>query len=361
MFNHNKLSKNKFFMNIYKKLKKIYESRENNITYDKLIIEHSVLDNNILNNNFTSSEIKDDIIRTIKYAYKIIYKNNILYYYSSKKRLVQSFILQFFKIINSLRILFKTNNKDNIQVIKYFDTNNKKTFPKTENGILSPNEINSGLTILSHDHNGEIILYRKEEVFKVLIHELIHSNAIDHKLIFSSNVKDFSSHFCVNYIVLFNEAYTEACANILNLFFINIIDHCNNKSNNKKMLYKDLDKMFNEELNYSKYIYSKIMNYYGLNNINDIIKKDNKCSVYFPQKTNVFSYYFLKFILLLHLDEMAVILKKQNNLLKITDEIYIDLLIKLVMDNLKDINNYFIKNCKDKNKSLRLTCHEIKV
>ena len=356
MLKNIKLSKNKFFMNIYKKLKKIYESCDNNITYDKLIIETTILNNNILNNNFTSSEIKNNIIRTMKYAYKITYKNNILYYYSSKKQLVPLFILQFFKIINSLRILFKTNNKDNIQIIKYFDTNNKKIFPKTGNAILSPNEINSGLTILSHKHNGEIILYRKEEIFKVLIHELIHANSIDHKLIFSSNVKDFSSHFCVNYIVLLNEAYTEACANILNLFFINII-----YNNNKKSLYNNLNKMFNKELNYSRYIYSKIMNYYGLNSIDDIIKKDNKCSVYFPQKTNVFSYYFLKFILLLHLDEMGVILKKQNNLLKIVDGIYIDLLIKLVMNNLKDINTYYVKNINDKNKSLKLTCHEIKV
>ena len=347
-------------MNIYKKLKKIYYSVSNNITYNKLIIENSDIINNILNNDFTSPEIKDNIVRTIKYAYKITYKNNILYYYSSKKRLNQSFILQFFKIINSLRILFKTNNKENIQIIKYFDTNNKKTFPKTGNTILSPNEINSGLTILSHEHNGEIILYRKEEVFKVLIHELIHANAVDHKLIFSSNVKDFSNNFCVNYIVLLNEAYTEASANILNLFFINIINHVKSKVDLDKSKV-DLDKMFNEELNYSSYIYSKIMNYYGLKSINDIIKKDNKCSVYFPQKTNVFSYYFLKFILLLHLNEMSVILKKQNNLLKITDGIYIDLLIKLVMDNLKDINTYFIKNSNDKNKSLKLTCHEIKV
>ena len=341
---------NKFFINLYNKIKKIYKKDSSKISKKSIVIAEYILDHNILNNNFTSSNIRDDIIKNIKYSYKIVYNNNILYYYSKTKTL-DKYIIYIFQIINTLRILFNRNKSDNIQIVRYFKTNNRKLFPDTDK-ILSPNEINSGLTILSnnHDHNGEIILFRKEEILKVLIHELIHSNLIDNKLIFSQNVKNFSDKFCVNYNILLNEAYTEAIANILNIFFINIIS---------KKSKKNLDVMFQNELKYSIYIYSKIMKYYNIDDINTVIKNDDKCKAIFQQKTNVFSYYFLKFILLLHLDELGSLLEKQKYLLKIDNEVSINKLIDLIIENLEDINKYFIKNINDKNNSLKLTFYQL--
>ena len=56
------------------------------------------------------------------------------------------------------------------------------------------------------------------------------------------------------------------------------------------MKMKELNIMFQNEIKYSIYICNKIMNYYNINNINDILKKNNTCITYFLQKTNVFSY-----------------------------------------------------------------------
>ena len=252
-----------------------------------------------------------------------------------------------------LKILFNRDFDKNIQKVTFFETEQKKVFPKKKNNILSPNEINSGLTFLDFHKNGDIILYRKQEILKVLIHELIHSNLIDEKIIFSKNMKDFSNLFCVKYDILLNEAFTESFATILNIFYIHI---------NAKFNIKLLDVMFYNELLYSTYISTKIMNYYDINNIDDVIKNNTLCKTIFPQKTNVFAYYILKNIILKNHIDLGKILSKYdlNNDYKINNEYCVNALIKLILNNIKFLDNKsFIVN--DKNKSLRMCLYEIKL
>ena len=116
---------------------------------------------------------------------------------------------------NSYTEKSKINDKKDKTVAEIDREKLEKKFPK-KNEILGPNEVNSGLTFLDVHKNGDIILYRKEELLKVLIHELIHSNLIDEKIIFSGSINEFSKLFCVNYNILLNEAFTESFATIIN-------------------------------------------------------------------------------------------------------------------------------------------------
>ena len=260
--NCSNITSNKFFIELYDNFYKIV----NNITINNIKIEHynNSEINNLKSNQFTSQNILNNIIDTLKYNYLITFENNTIIYYSSKiikNNKIPKIIIHMFIIIKALKILFNRNN--NHQKVVYFETNKKKLFP-LNNSILSPNEVNSGLTNLDFHKNGNIILFRKEELLKVLIHELIHSNLIDEKIIFSNKIKSFSSEFCVKYNILLNEAFTETFALILNIFYINII------GSNDKL---NLNIMFDNELKYSDYICSKIMHYYNIKNIQDIIKK----------------------------------------------------------------------------------------
>jgi hypothetical protein len=349
--NISKLSKNIFFNKIFNELNIIYKNIIENFLLKNIIIKNIFIEN-INKNQFISNNIKNQINKIIKYGYVINYENIILKYYTNKKinnNILPKLIINILIITKSLLILFKKNFKNNIQKINYYELSNKKIFPKNNNIILSPNEINSGLTNINLNEYGEITLFRKEEILKVLIHELIHSNLIDKNIIFSNISKFYNKMFCVNYNILLNEAFTETMANILNIMFINIIDQ---KSN--IIL---LNKMFKNEIKYSIYIYSKIMDYYKINNINDIIKnKNGNCIKTFPQKTNVFSYYFLKSILLLKHISFGNILYKCN--LELNNNDIIDI-IKLLNNNIELINKYKY-DIKDKNKSLRLTLYEIK-
>ena len=347
---HTNITSNKFFMKLYDDFNKII----NSISINNLKIENynnSEIDN-LKNNKFTSENILNNIIDTIKYYYIITFENNSIIYYSTKSiknNKIPKIIIHMFIIIKALKILFNRNNYH--QKVVYFETYNKKLFP-LNNSILSPNEVNSGLTNLDFHKNGTIILFRKEELLKVLIHELIHSNLIDEKIIFSNKIKGFSNGFCVKYNILLNEAFTETIALILNIFYINIIGN-NNKLN--------LDIMFNNELKYSDYICSKIMDYYNIKNIEDIIKKNEVCNKDFPQKTNVFSYYVLKNILLYQHIKFANIIKKYSIDYKINNELSIIKIIELLNKNINKLNSRLINVSSDKNKSLRLCLYELKI
>jgi len=72
-------------------------------------------------------------------------------------------------------------------------------------------------------HNGDIIIFRKEENIKVLIHEMFHSNYRDLMLIRHMNNSEFTDNFCTDYDILLNESYTEFNATIMNIFYISLI------------------------------------------------------------------------------------------------------------------------------------------
>jgi hypothetical protein len=116
--------------------------------------------------------------------------------------------------------------------------------------------------------------------------------------------------------------------------------------------------MFKNEIKYSNYICSKIIKFYGINNIKDILKNNNECINNFPQKTNVFSYYILKNILLTNHILFSNILDKYTLNYKINNENCIIDIINLILNNINsiNINDIFIK---DNNKSLRLCLYEL--
>ena len=222
---HSKITDNIFFMGLYNNLKNILKNikiEKNDIN----IIKKNNLDNldnlDISDSEFTSKEIKDYILNKIKYEYEVTYENNTIIYFSTKMRPPIKNIIHMMTIIKMLKILF---NRTFHQKVVYFETILKKKFPKKKyiNNPLGINEVNSGLTYIDLHKNGDIILFRKEEILKVLIHELIHSNLIDEKVIFSNESPQFSNLFCVNYEILLNEAVTESYALIINMFYIHIV------------------------------------------------------------------------------------------------------------------------------------------
>lgn len=349
-----KLTENKYFMELYNTFKELYNKISiNDNDYNNIHIENVVEspDFYLTDNDFTSDEIKLYILSNLKNGYKIIFENNTIIYFTKKNKVNLSLVKHIFKIIYILKNIF--NRSDKSQIIIFFETNKKKKFPIKQK-ILGPNEINSGLTILDlQKKNGNIILYRKEEVLKVLIHELVHSNLIDQKLIFSHNNNYFNKLICVNYDIVINEAFTEFFALILNIFYINIV---NNLKRN------DLNTMFNNEIKYSFYISSKIFKYYNINNINEIIKNNNNCKITFLQNTNIFSYYILKKILLKDHLIIGEILDKYSENYKINDRVCIKKIIDILITNIEQMkNNKYNTFDFYKNNSLRLCLYELKL
>jgi hypothetical protein len=345
---------NSFLIKLYKDMKKNIK-KDINYKLIKIVEEpnNDIFNKNnyIIGNNFLSEDNALYILKKNKYTY-IFYYKNIEIIYSTKDKLkgenIPKVIEHMLIIINLMKNIFKNNHK---QKIVYFETLNKKKFPK-KNEILDKDNVNSGVTYLEDNHScGDIILYRSEEVLKVLIHELIHSHLIDFKLISSKNSKLIDNLFCSNYKILLNEAFTETLATIINLFYINII---------KEDDEDELNKMLLNEIYYSNYISSKIFNYYKINSINQIIKKNGTCNNNFMQKTNVFSYYILKNIFLSSLDYFSKLIKKYSKNYKINNENFIIEIIELINNKKYDFDKRLIK-INDKNNSLRLCLYELDI
>ena len=100
--------------------------------------------------------------------------------------------------------------------LNYYLFDNQK---KINGSIFGRNEINSGFC--QHGQNTTITIYRKEEVFKVTIHELIH--AFEYERV--EDTSEIIKHYQKKYNITSNkintyEAYTEIWANLINCFFI---------------------------------------------------------------------------------------------------------------------------------------------
>jgi hypothetical protein len=144
---------------------------------------------------------------------------------------------------------------------------------------------------------------------------------------------------------------------------INIFKNKNEKYDLKK--YYDLNRMFNNECQYSNYICSKIKLYYNIDNMNDIIKNKNQnkeCIDYFPQYTNVLSYYFLKNILINNHIKFGKIYLKYNTNYKINNDLFNEEIIKLIINDMKNLDKRLVKiNKNDKNNSLKMSYYEIMI
>lgn len=344
------LMEKSFFINLYNELKNIYDNLNNNpISY--IHIENNI---KLENNNFMTKEV-NYLCKKLKYGYILEKNNDTIHFFTNKKinKVIPSKIKKIFQLIEILKTLFKRNNFS--QKITVYDLNIKKKLP-LKNEIIGPNHCNSGLTEVHLDKNGDIILYRNEELLKVCIHELIHSNLIDSALIFSDISKTFTNNFCFRYSVLLNEAYTECIAVIIHLMYIHII-------NNGKKNIQSINQMFNNEIKYSIYNVSKILDFYEIYSINEIIKINNNCKKYFQQKTNVFSYYFLKLILFIKIDDLNNLLLKYTKNYKINNNIFLTKIYNLLKNNISIIDIVKIKikeNELENNNSLCLTLYEIK-
>ena len=399
--NNESILKNKFWMNVYEKMKAIiYNYKyQNNIIYKKELHDGSSILNNIFKTSAFISPIIIDYIKIhLTHYYLIEFDNNTIYYFvkSTTKSIsnkTNKDINELCRIIYTMKILFNRTNKNNKQTLYYFPTSLKKKINKNTH-ILGINECNTGYSYLDSLYykkeeihcchpNGNIHIFRKEEHYKVLIHELIHACYKDQDMILSNETESFSKKFCVNKQILLNESYTETIATILNLFYLHIILY-NNKliskinkkqsKNNKQSINKNknmniLNLMYINETKYSFYTMAKILNFYKISSINDFTKYSNQkgCNTVFLQETNVFSYYIVKPLLLYNINKFSTFLKKYTDNFSVVSQDCVKYFSKMILNiihNDKNIKNIIknlldkFKNCK--NKSLRLTLYEIK-
>ena len=338
------LCKNKYFNDIKKNLITIYKK---DIEIDNIIIskkEYKIVDDSY----FVGKSIQNKMLK-LKYTYEIKYKNILIYFITSKNlKVIKKRIIKLIKIIKTIKELF--NRDKAYQKITIYDINERKCLPRKNNETIIPDNCNSGYcsVLYSTNKNGDIVLYRNEEFYKVLIHELIHANFIDYHIIINQNKSNMNKKICTDYNILLNEAFTETFSCLLNIIIINYDTKIN------------IDIIFKNEVKFMLNMFNKLLNYYSIKNIQDIIVEKG-CKKYFKQRTNVFSYYILKFLNYVNINKFLIMMEKNTNKnYSIKNGNYNKEYIKYVFNNIFLLNKY-IKNEKVKDRSLRLTLYELKV
>jgi hypothetical protein len=212
-----------------------------------------------------------------------------------KKRVNRIYKLLYF-IISHSKMNLKT-----LKITLFFNKSDKKITKKYE--TLSPKHINTAVTYACAT-NGEIFLYRNEEWFKVLAHELMHSLCLDFSGLDIKDLKDnFKKLFKLNSNYEISESYAEFWATIINVLFLSYDITSSYKSFKENVaMMLDIEKIF------SLYQVTKILKYMKIDGYENLIDRHRL----YEEKTNVFAYYIVKTILLYHYDDFLSFCHENN-------------------------------------------------
>lgn len=201
------------------------------------------------------------------------------------------------------------------------------TMDDIDKTTMSPFNINTGYSY--HVKNeGKIVIYRIDELYKVYIHEITHNIdlhihtenlLVKHNDIFKFYLGDN------NYPLLINEAYTEFITLILWNYYL-ILFHSTQINNIEYTTISLLQHMLNQELYNSKLVCNLYFNYLNVDNLNIFLKPNN-----INQNTNGFSYIFIKYIFLLHINQFQSLVPNKHSIL-IINTIISDLLIDISLN-----------------------------
>lgn len=198
-----------------------------------------------------------------------------------------------------------------------------KELPKTQMEILNQHHVNTAFTY-SCPVNAEIVVFRKEEWFKVFMHETFHNFALDF-----SDMENSACHakileiFPVRSDVNLFEAYTEFWARIMNVVFCSYLNTKTYKKNDKNEKEIDIDEFLdnvetfmNFEIMYSFFQMIKVLHFMNLEYKQLWEKGANSDTIrnaLYKEDTNVLSYYVITLLLIYNYQSFMLWCHKFNS------------------------------------------------
>jgi hypothetical protein len=182
--------------------------------------------------------------------------------------------------------------------IYIYHTSLTKNLPSTNVEVLNEMNVNTAFT-RTCQKDSEIVVFRKEEWFKVFIHETFHNFGLDFSDMNNSNcTKKILSIFPVNSDVNLYESYTEFWARMMNVLFCSYI-HSKNNDIDEFLNYAQM--LINFERMYSFFQMVKVLNFMDIQ-YNQLYQKnvhaENVRKHLYKENTNVLSYYIITLILI---------------------------------------------------------------
>lgn len=182
--------------------------------------------------------------------------------------------------------------------IYMFMTPSIKTMPYINSANMTRKHINSAFTY-SCSKNNNIHIFRKEEWFKVFIHETFHNLGFDFSGIDNGFSDIYASKiFPMNLEFRLYESYCETWATIIHSIFI----YYENKQHiDKKEIISDISSIIEKEAMFSLFQCNKILHHFGMKYENLYLQDEESrfARIHkYKESTPVISYFFFKTILL---------------------------------------------------------------
>ena len=178
----------------------------------------------------------------------------------------------------------------------FFLTGLKKKMPSSSSDIINTEHANTAVTRGCVAHNNNITVYRKEEWFKVFMHETFHALGLDFCTLDQSRVDRQLKHiFPVTQNmaeIRYYEAYTEVWAELMNILFLVFSAGIREK----KEFVESVQQVLSFEISFSLYQGIKVLRHYGIDFAE--IYHQNHQKKYRQLNSCTFSYYVLKTVLL---------------------------------------------------------------
>jgi hypothetical protein len=293
----------------------------------------------------TDTEIENKIMNTIERIYVWLF-------------IATSFLSKNTKCSKEVNIyLYLTHHS------KFLPTNSKKPIDQLC--------ANTAFTTGCYRENTNIFIFREEEWFKVLIHETFHNLGMDFIDIDNHNInKSVLTMFPISVIDLrIYETYAELWAEIMNILFIIYYMEPPKKKGRLPLVkwIQLFNKMVSVEQEFTIFQAKKVLNYHKLKYADLFMEEKAKL---YHETTQVFSYYILKSIWMIHINEFIEFCAKQPNGYSLKFHLTIPNLEKFVekMKKLAKTQEIYNRLMSDKimnkewnfaNTTLRMTLHEL--
>ena len=323
-----------FIKNIYSSIIKLNLEQINKISFSKQDYDNKKGIPRANNYNGIPDEIRtniENIEQTTKiYDFKVKHRNiRVFFIFPSGSQLNEKEMIKYLeKMYIWLSIAYKyspVNCAKKLHIYLYL-TDLKKMLPTIDASPIDWEHANTAFTyscreehisspiLLQNNDVNEIIIFRKEEWFKVFMHETIHCMGLDfsHMDTGFSNSKIHSIFNITSDIKLF-ESYTECLAEIMNSIFFVYYSVINNKNiENMDYIYKKIENTMKNEMIFSLFQCVKILDHYGLSYKNMYDNESRELCKKYNENSPIFSYYVLKPILLFHMNDFVKWINKNN-------------------------------------------------
>jgi hypothetical protein len=285
----------------------LYEDLKNGIDLSHILYENNKIkldmeenDNSVPVGGFIDKTISDYISNTkkrvFKYTVDLLGRKIIIKFYVFNNENEQYLKKGLKNIISWLIVCSKYSSIkcNKILEIEVYLTDKEKKFPKEKGKILGPINLNTGYSGVCLSDN-KIVIYRKEEWFKVFIHETFHAyefqpNEVNDELLLEGIKGEIEG---INANISITEMYVEVWARIINSCYSSIYN-----SNNLNEFLSILSFNLRVESIFSIIQAIRVLDYMNLN-FEDIIKKHKLVlENNYKEETNMFSYIILSSIVL---------------------------------------------------------------